>query len=326
MSFLLSTIGTGLINGGINQLFSNMSSKRQFDYWKQMQNSMNEFNSPVNQVKRFRQAGLHPGLMYSGHGGSSLQASVSPPSGGNFPGVSTDPLALSRIQNETKVSDATANRDNAQAELFRSQKTGQDNVNRTFDEEFRSRMDLIAEQIESEDLKNQWQGMTNDILSATKDTEIEKKVAELNLLIAKTDLTNEQIGQVRADISLKAATVKLNEALANRADAETWQIQQLTPKQVLFFISQIDNMDADTRAKNFKNVFNWSTLRWQRQIVKYTAEDTYQLSELHENQRLWQRFMNRNADDYLTMDWIDTGVKVAESIMPDVKINLNSKL
>ena len=113
----LSGLSTGLISGGVNQLFAGFNSQRQFDIWKKMQDYMNEYNSPVKQVERLKQAGLNPGLMYSGNSGSSLSASVGAPSGGSPTGVQTDPMALQRMQNETKVSDATANRDNAQTDV-----------------------------------------------------------------------------------------------------------------------------------------------------------------------------------------------------------------
>lgn len=303
----LSGLSTGLISGGVNQLFAGLNAQRQFNTWKKMQDYINDYNSPLKQVERLKQAGLNPGLMYSGNSGSSLSASVGAPSGGASTGVQSDPMALQRMQNETKVSDATANRDNAQAELFRSQKTGQDNTNRTFDEEFRARMKKIASETTNVDLQNQWQTLTNEILSATKEVEIQSKIESLNKLIAESKLTEEQIEQVRADVSLKAATVKLNEALARHADAQTWQIKELTPKQVALLLVEAERMNYDLD-------FDRKTREWAEAIVRYTAEDTYQLSELRENQRISQRIFNENSGKRLAMDWLNTGANVASAI------------
>lgn len=303
MSFLLSTIGTGLINGGLNQLFSNMSSKRQFDYWQQMQNSMNEFNSPVNQVKRFRQAGLHPGLMYSGHGGSSLQASVSPPSGGNFPGVSVDPLALTRIQNETKVADAEANYKNALAE-------GQTKENLTYEERFGKEMALLISQAKLNSANTNLasaQKVTQDFLnlinSATKIEQIGLIQQEFKKLIAEVSLTQEQkkywanqtilaetenklrnmqtmhevfkIGLTKAEIDYTMASIRLVDANVDLTKAQTVQVR-------------VDTMDGV--------VDLWVDARSASNIIKYNkwrAENMYQQSELTENQRINVRAQNR---------------------------------
>lgn len=54
----------GLLNSGLNYIFSkkfaNQQNKMQLDWW----NMQNEYNSPKNQIKRLVEAGLNPNLAY----------------------------------------------------------------------------------------------------------------------------------------------------------------------------------------------------------------------------------------------------------------------
>lgn len=307
------------LSGQLNQsLSAHRNTRLDFETWKKKFDYSFEKNSPLSQRRRLEAAGLNPALMYQGGTGAGLSTSISQstPSGQNV-----DTTAMSSIVNQTKVADAEVNKLEAEADLLRSQKTGQDNRNRTFDEEFRNRMANLVANTNDIQLQNEWQTITNEILSATKETEINSKIQNLNKLIADTNLTNEQIAQVRADVSLKAATVKLNESLARHADAQTWQISELTPKQVAFLVSEIANIEADTERTNYDLHFDRSTREWQEAIVRYTAEDTYQLSELRENQRITQRILNENSGKHLLMEFMKAGASVLDAI--PFKVNLS---
>ena len=67
-----------------NDFQREMYDKQVADEWRQI-----EYNSPVNQVNRFKQAGLNPNLMMNG--GSSGNASGSVTTGGNPATAHVDP-------------------------------------------------------------------------------------------------------------------------------------------------------------------------------------------------------------------------------------------
>lgn len=127
---LANSAGSGLVSGGINQLFGALTAKRDYKYWKkrtdyanQLQkewfNLTNEYNSPQAQRARLEQAGLSPALMFGGSGaGASFGASSADmpnaPSGGGFSSSTLSPsydaLSASVIQlNRAKAEEARAN-------------------------------------------------------------------------------------------------------------------------------------------------------------------------------------------------------------------------
>lgn len=58
------TAGAGLLHGGLNSIFQ---LKQQDKAWQQtvdMWNMQNKYNTPFNQMKRFKDAGLNPNLIY----------------------------------------------------------------------------------------------------------------------------------------------------------------------------------------------------------------------------------------------------------------------
>jgi len=68
--------GSGLLGGIMNQIFADKSAKkayqRQLDFW----NKQNDYNLPVNQMKRLEAAGLNPNLVY-GSGATTMSAQLS---------------------------------------------------------------------------------------------------------------------------------------------------------------------------------------------------------------------------------------------------------
>ncbi len=127
---LANSAGSGLVSGGINQLFGALTAKRDYKYWKkrtdyenQLQkewfNLTNEYNSPEAQRARLEQAGLSPALMFGGSGsGASFGASAADmpnaPSGGGAAtstlNPSYDALSASVIKlNSAKSREADAN-------------------------------------------------------------------------------------------------------------------------------------------------------------------------------------------------------------------------
>ena len=77
--------GSSLLNTGLNSIFANSANSKAKNqlltqFWMQnyFMNKQNEYNKPVNQMKRLKEAGLNPHLVY-GNGATTLSAG---PSGG----------------------------------------------------------------------------------------------------------------------------------------------------------------------------------------------------------------------------------------------------
>lgn len=275
LSGSLSSIGSGLISGAFNQLFAGANARRQFRMWKQMQDYMNEYNSPVKQVERLKQAGLNPGLMYSGNSGSSLQASVGAPSGGPGAGISADPMALKRMENETKLADA-------QAEYYHSLAVGQGNENRTFEERFKEQMNLLKAQVRSENAKAYLDELEAIVANATGTARIQEAYQIVENLKKEGALTDEQIKEVTANIALKQSTIKLNEALVKKAESDI----QVNEAQVRYLIAQTQ--------------FTYDNGELVIALKDKAVEETYRLKITHEEYEFllyWQGLLAKEEQN-----------------------------
>lgn len=82
----LAAAGGSLLNTGLSSVFSNSANKKSKNaaltqFWMQnyFMDKQNEYNKPINQMARLREAGLNPNLVY-GNGAGSLESAS--PSGG----------------------------------------------------------------------------------------------------------------------------------------------------------------------------------------------------------------------------------------------------
>lgn len=82
----LAAAGGSLLNTGLSSVFANSANKKSKNaaltqFWMQnyFMNKQNEYNKPINQMARLREAGLNPNLVY-GNGAGSLESAS--PSGG----------------------------------------------------------------------------------------------------------------------------------------------------------------------------------------------------------------------------------------------------
>lgn len=94
MDAALIGAGATLLDSGISQLSSSFESKQQFKRQKELMKLSNEmnianwhlqndYNTPANQIKRLRDAGLNPDLFYGQGGSSVLGSDVAPSSAGS---------------------------------------------------------------------------------------------------------------------------------------------------------------------------------------------------------------------------------------------------
>lgn len=69
--------GLGLFGDAINMVVQEAENQKAREWSEKMWNKQNEYNSPTQQIKRLKQAGLNPALMY-GQGVGSMQAGSVP--------------------------------------------------------------------------------------------------------------------------------------------------------------------------------------------------------------------------------------------------------
>lgn len=116
-----------------NYNYQRKLQQHQFDWQEKMWNMNNEYNSPINQVKRLEEGGLNPNLAYGSLSGNLAQQ----PSGGT-PGFSggkghqghaaqiqaakiQEAVQLQDLDEKRRVNDAIVDKEKAQASLFRNE-------------------------------------------------------------------------------------------------------------------------------------------------------------------------------------------------------------
>lgn len=171
-SGFLPSLGLTVADNFMNNAFANISNSinagRNFKMWK----AMNNYNAPVNQVARLKQAGLNPNLAYSGSGAANAGNAGSAASAGNQAGyVSPLNKFLDKISNLASLKSVLI--ENANKE---KQGKGIDIENALKEQELNQRKEVNPLQINEYELKleemrmrNQAQGIANDIAENSKE-------------------------------------------------------------------------------------------------------------------------------------------------------------
>lgn len=266
---LSNTAGSGLVSGGINQLFGSLTAKRDYKYWKKRVdyenklqkewfNMSNEYNSPAQQVARLKDAGLSPALMFGGSGaGASVGASAADmptaPSGGGASSSSSlnpsyDSLAASVIKlNSAKAREAESNSEKTDAE-----RDYQNWMNNTL-------APLIAEGKSLENTGKKYQNYMDFINSAYLEIEklsdlgeqtvrIGEMLANIDKLKSDKDLNDREREQldviadeIRSRIKVNESEVKLNNSKTRFTDMSTSQVEA----NILSVLRDLDLKDLD---------------------------------------------------------------------------------
>lgn len=309
----LSGLGSGLVSG-IASIFGGMQQNRMIDkqiaaqkeenvlnraYNKELaayQNRMNvaqwqrenEYNSPENQMKRLKAAGLNPDLMYQ-NGASGLTAASSP---AMTAGAASSPTDVSNLANKKTVGQiVTEGLDNAQraanialtraqAKKTDAETTGQNLKNQNIlalDEASLKKMysdaDLNKKQMEVAD--------ANIAYMQQKGAEI---AANIDLIIAKTNDVTVQQQFRRIELGLKSKEV--NAAIENLA-AETDFTREQLRQMVSLFPYVLQQTQANIRKTNaeidqtFMQIF-LTQLQSSHELnkIKLTREQTRQIKYL----------------------------------------------
>lgn len=233
-NFVQGLAGSGVSSlfGGISSIFNHSSQKKENErnrdftremFDKQVQNNIkmwnmqNEYDLPVNQIERMRQAGLNPDLMYTGAGVSSSPNLHSATPSGFSSGFSpfdlgnSDPLATAQIA----LLDA-------QKDKVRSETKGQGYTNAILESDALYRDALNSGQVRS---------LNVTIDNTSSDTDLKR--ATISKISKDIEVADQHILESRARIAnLDADTI--GKQIDNLFKSDYWQ-------------STIDNLYANVR-------------------------------------------------------------------------------
>ena len=245
--------------------------ERQYGYQVDMLNRQNQWNAPTNQVSMWREAGISPTAVFgSGNGGVGLSGTPSGPSSSN-PSASgnmdnsqaTKSAILSeakRLENETKVANSVAAKNDADAAAARAA-AARDQADADTKNLFRD--DLL----EGIRLGNLGKGFENRIAEqnaklkeATTPIEIEQAAASLRNIVEDTNLKREQVNEILSRIRLNEEYVKtegykrmdlresanLKNSQAYKTDIEAHTEEMIQDYKVAMAREGVDKIKADT--------------------------------------------------------------------------------
>ena len=257
----VGSFGTGLLTGGISSLaqgaignlfnrsnakFSNSLAQNNAQYWAQ-------YNSPIQQMQRLKEAGLNPNLVYGN--GSAVTTAEGNSSAPNVDGVrfnfnSPSQLALLKAQKDNQVKqnallDSQKQKTDAETtyqNLLNIELQSADPSKLGANRAAQSDADLQASLLRNQGFgyENELKRMNNQIKSIEASfskqygfdvmkTEFDKKVLERNMLLWQNyfypALQMSNLALNDAQISQLGSIVSLNAAIKNKADAETDNIK-----------------------------------------------------------------------------------------------------
>lgn len=255
----------------LQQQYNVENMERQYGYQVDMLNRQNQWNAPTNQVSMWRQAGISPTAVFgSGNGGVGLSGTPSGPSSSN-PSASgnmdnsqaTKSAILSeakRLENETKVANSVAAKNDADAAAARAT-AARDQADADTKNLFRD--DLL----EGIRLGNLGKGFENRIAEqnaklkeATTPVEIEKAAASLRNIVEDTNLKREQVNEILSRIRLNEEYAKtegykrmdlresanLKNSQAYKTDIEAHTEEMIQDYKVAMAREGVDKIKADT--------------------------------------------------------------------------------
>ena len=303
----LLAAGIGMLGQGLMSLFSNnigyQKSKglmnHQFKLNKDMFDYTNEYNLPVHQMERLKQAGLNPNLVYgngsvAGNVGSSSGVSIANFKGPDVP-TSNDFLNYYQLNLDTKIKEKQA------AQLDSIAKKNQAEAlkisNETMTKAFYQRLN---------NLKLDGLSYNNDYLSRTLNDRIQQQALETSQMLNQDIIQGFQIDQekVKVDVvkqqleNLKE-TNKLTHAQVSKVLAEA----NLTDKQADLVVQKIDTQKQLTeKAKaEIKNLLiQGKTAKLEYVLKKYLparSELTKWISDLD------QHLKAGDIDDYINSEF-----------------------
>lgn len=325
----LDGLGSGLVSG-IASIFGGIQQNRMIDkqiaaqkeenalnraYNKELaayQNRMNvaqwqrenEYNSPENQMKRLRAAGLNPDLMYQ-NGASGLTAASSP---AMTAGAASSPTDVSNLANKKTVGQiVTEGLDNAQRAaniaLTRAQanKTdaetkGQNLKNQNIFELDRAELENV---LADTDLKRSEQ---KQVLKNIKvmDKSLEQMDASIEQIRAATNDITVQQQFKRFELALKSKEVNANvEALTAQMEftkAQTDQLKKSLPYILQQLAANVENTKASTAVLLSEALLNDERL-------KLTSTQREQLQQIVDMQSLDLEDRKWLREHYLDSDW-----------------------
>lgn len=239
----------GLISSGMNLIGNFMQNRQEKKMWEMN----NEYNSPLNQMKRMQEAGINPNLAAAGIAGTNQMASA--PQAAQMPDLGALGQGIGNSVNsalQAKSIQAQIDNVKADTDYKKSQTTGQDIENMYAPEKARAIIDdLVAgKELKGEQKRyNQYQA---DIAKSFADHAEEFRQLEIDKLNKEIENYDHEWKKIESDIKRNQSEIGLNGVQAQLAKAQVdfWNskldgFEPGSPQYVLAKAAQEHGVDSD---------------------------------------------------------------------------------
>jgi hypothetical protein len=246
------TAGAGLLSGGLNSIFQRNQQDKAWQQTVAMWNMQNKYNTPFNQMARFKAAGLNPNLIYgqgnpgNASGAPNYQVSAHTSPFGAALEALTNVANLELIKSQVDKNKVESQRIQSDTKRIDSATAGQDISNRFNSAAFEDRLSILS----AENRKAVNAADMSDV-----DAEYYSDMKSFSAEIAKMSAQKINIDYERAGMEYELAFQK-HEFLA-RSNELTLQAQRLglltSEVEIKKIIAQIANIVSDTHGKDLAN-------------------------------------------------------------------------
>jgi DNA-binding ferritin-like protein (Dps family) len=262
--------------------------------------SQAEYNSPSNQVQRLKAAGMNPSAVLGGQGSSGLVSaatgnvasapSPAPPSGGSVSGSAASapsPIPMQSPQVLQNIGSLLRDLAAAGKESALTQPM----------------VELLGQQVISQDLQNQWQAMENDVMSKVKDTKVHQAFADLKNSFADYVVKSALYENYSADTLLKSAEKALKVAQKNLTNEQYEEVAFRVAHQFQTWQADMKLKNSQSKAADASATSSYASARLSIAKAK-TEDDIRQFAVRHQElMNNYQSTMNNIAkNDYKVSD------------------------
>jgi hypothetical protein len=237
------TAATTLGITGMNQLLQDRAFRKEKQWWKEQFDYAAKYDTPAAQMKRMKEAGLNPALMYGGQGSV---AGAPSPSGGSMGAAQGELSSLSLMSAEAQNLKAELGIKRAQEGYLTQQSLTEMQRGRLTGSQADVAEGLVQTNMDLQ--KYQLQLRKEQLISQQIDNYVKDQTKNQQVQMATMDLTMKlsQIENLDQDLKNKKAQVLLTEA---QTKLENLGLNKSVQSAILLAITKMFNLEGEKPAK-----------------------------------------------------------------------------
>lgn len=285
----LPSLGLSVADNFMSNVFADISNNRRMQRQMNAWREMNEYNKPINQIKRLNEAGLNPNLAYSSSGSANAGNATSSALVGDQQGyVSPLNKVLDKLSAFAQLKSVMLDNENK-----RKQGKSIDLENQLKEQEYDQRskvnplnIDALNAQIGNMLLKNEAQTISNEVARDTKGFEKTLREYTAKNVQKNWDILEENWKKSIAEVAIAVQQIENQKAMYDKIIAETKDFYasiNLKASQVMLnnSLTRLKNLDYRILAKAGipKSEYEATIAGINKSVAEYARDKGYFQSE-----------------------------------------------